>query len=206
MLSSLSYAILALLAGKPQSGYDISRQMKPPLGHTWQATHTQIYPELARLVKGKLVTVQRIDQGAGPPRRIHAITPAGRAELVRWAGRAPQARPLNDELVVKAYALRRVRGAAVAELMAKQIALHEHRLAALEQLAAARQSRATKTKELSASEFGEHAALRRAIGAEREVIAWCHWLAREVGTGPASLAGSAVRQAPARHSRAARTQ
>src|SRR5262245_19419672 len=103
VLSSLSYAILALLATKPQSGYDLARQMKPPLGFIWQAQHGQIYTELARLVKSRLVSLDRVENCSGPPRRVHSITRQGRAELSRWVVQAPPAKTTNDELVVKAY-------------------------------------------------------------------------------------------------------
>ena len=183
MLSSLSYAILALLAAKPQSGYDISRQMKPPLGVLWQAKHGQIYPELARLVKAGLVELSRVDARSGPPRRVHSITGSGRAELARWIVKAPQARPANDELVVKVYALRRVSADAAAALLRSQIEAHDHRLAALEHLHSALEARISRQSAFDSPSFGEYAALRRAIGVEREQAAWCRWLLEEVDAG-----------------------
>jgi DNA-binding PadR family transcriptional regulator len=117
----LSYAIMALLATKPQSGYDIARQMKPPLGLPWQAKHSQIYPELDRLVKAKLVEFVTVANKTGPPRKVHALTPAGRAELLRWVGESPRERSINDELVIKAYMLRRIPAATSVELVSEQI-------------------------------------------------------------------------------------
>ncbi|HKW73755.1 MAG TPA: PadR family transcriptional regulator [Candidatus Dormibacteraeota bacterium] len=180
MLSSLSYAILALLAAKPQSGYDLAREMKPPLGILWQAKHGQIYPELARLVKLGLVEVERIDTRSGPPRRVHAITSAGKAELAAWIVKSPQTRPANDEFVIKAYALRRVPAPSAEALLWEQLQSHERRLAALEQLFAATKARMPSRAAFESPRFGEYAALRRAIGFEREQAAWCRWLLDEV--------------------------
>lgn len=180
MLSSLSYAILALLASKPQSGYDIARQMKPPLGVLWRAQHGQIYPELARLVKVGLVELERIDTRSTRPRRVHAITAAGKTELARWIVKSPQARPANDEFVIKAYALRRVPPAAAASLLREHLETHERRLAALEQMLATLKSRMPNQSPYESPRFGEYAALRRAIGVEREQAAWCRWLLDEV--------------------------
>jgi DNA-binding PadR family transcriptional regulator len=180
VLSSLSYAILAMLASKPQSGYDIAREMKPPQGILWQAKHGQIYPELARLVKQGLVEVERIDARAGPPRRVHAITAAGKTELASWIVKSPQTRPANDEFVIKAYALRRVPAAAAESLLQEQLASHERRLAALEQLFEATKARISNRSAFESPRFGEYAALRRAIGFEREQAAWCRWLLDEV--------------------------
>jgi DNA-binding PadR family transcriptional regulator len=175
-LHSLSYAILALLAGKPQSGYDLSRQMKPPLGYMWQAKHGQIYPELSRLVAAGLVQFRRVDKKLGPPRRVHSITRAGKAELAKWVIAPPNPRPMNDELVVKAYALLRAQPKAAGELLAEQMQLHEHRLAALEQLSRAILTDTGSPSDLDATKFGEYATLRHAIGMERELLAWCRWL------------------------------
>ena len=198
MLSSLSYAILALLATKPQSGYDIARQMKPPLGFLWQARHGQIYPELARLVQEGLVDFERLDPRAGPPRRVHAITSAGRAELSKWVAIPPQPRPMNDELVVKAFALRKAKAASAIGLLKDQVKVHEHRLAALEQRAAAIEARDSGAPDPSSARFGEFAALRRGIGAERDYLAWCRWLQSQLDPEKVSTARSKGRSSAKR--------
>lgn len=181
MPSSLGYAILALLAVKPQSGYDISRQMKPPLGFVWQAKHGQIYPELAGLAAAGLVDFENADKSAGPPRRVHSITAAGRAALAEWVGETPHPKPMNDELVIKAYALGRVPATVAVNLLRDQLEAHEQRLGALEQLADARASRRQTKTRLDAEKFGELAALRKAIGSERDYVAWCRWMLGELG-------------------------
>ncbi len=202
VLSSLSYAILALLASKPQSGYDISRQMKPPLGFLWQARHGQIYPELARLVQEGYVDFERLDPRAGPPRRVHAITAEGRAELSKWVAIPPQPRPMNDELVVKAFALRKAKAGSAVELLKDQVKLHEHRLGALEQRAAAIESRDSGAPDPSSVRFGEYAALRRAIGSERDYLVWCRWLQQQLE--PARSTGRSKGRSPAKRSAARR--
>jgi PadR family transcriptional regulator AphA len=199
VLSSLSYAILAMLASKPQSGYDLARQMRPPLGFLWQAKHGQIYPELVKLVEIGLVKVERVDKSSGPPRRVHSITQKGRAELARWVVKAPQLRPMNDELVVKAYALRRVPRREASELLQEQIRVHEHRLAALEHLAAALGNTTAGSIDVDSLRFGEYAALRRAIGADREYVAWCRWLLAQL-----NLAEGPAKHGPSSGSRVAK--
>ncbi len=204
MLSSLSYAILALLAGKPQSGYDLARQMKPPLGMLWQAKHGQIYPELARLVASGFVDFERIDKRSGPPRRVHSITAKGRAELAGWVLESPQPRAMNDELVVKAYAIRRVPRRHAMAMLQAQIDLHQSRLAALEVMAQALNSRSSASVRVDSVRFGEYAAIRRAIGAEREYVAWCMWLTNELAPDKHSIAPTAGRRAAPKRSGVAR--
>jgi DNA-binding PadR family transcriptional regulator len=180
MQSSLGYAILALLSRKPQSGYDIARQMRPPLGFLWQARHGQIYPELAKLVKARLVAFEVLDGSVGPARKVHSITEKGRAELNRWVAQSPQDRPPNDELVIKAYALKGVPSAVSVPMLKSQVETHEARLATLEQLAAAISDRSGSEVRPSSTRFGDYAALRRAIGIEREYLGWCRWLMSEL--------------------------
>lgn len=178
--SSLGYAILALVAAKPQSGYDIARQMKPPLGFLWQAKHGQIYPELARLEAAGLVDFEELDQTVRPPRKVYAVTSAGRSALTVWIGHEPQERPSNDELVIKAFALRRVPASVTTKMLQAQIETHQSRLAALEQRTAGLEARRGSRLSIDSAQFGNYAALRRAIGLEREYIAWCGWLLSEV--------------------------
>src|SRR2546430_7211590 len=109
MPTSLGYAILALVASRPQSGYDIARQMKSPLGYFWQAKHSQIYPELARMQKSGLVAFTEVEQKTRPARKVYSVTDAGKTALTEWIAAPPQERPANDEIVVKAYSLARIR-------------------------------------------------------------------------------------------------
>jgi PadR family transcriptional regulator AphA len=180
MPSSLGYAILALVAAKAQSGYDIARQMKRPFGFFWQAKHGQIYPELARLKLAGLIVFEEIDHKIRPARKVYSVTSAGRAALATWIGQQPQDRAANDELVIKAYSLRRIASSAAITLLKTQIESHQSRLAALEQLAGAIEDRSNSSVRLDSPQFGNYAALRRAIGLEREHIAWCYWLHRKV--------------------------
>jgi DNA-binding PadR family transcriptional regulator len=50
--TTLGYAILGLLAREALSDYDLSSRMRARVGLFWQARHSQIYPELARLEEG----------------------------------------------------------------------------------------------------------------------------------------------------------
>ena len=180
MATSLGYAILALVATKPQTGYDIARQMKPPWGHFWQAKHSQIYPELARMQKRGLVEFTQIDQKARPARKVYSATEAGKAALADWVATPPQDRPLNDEIAIKAYSLGRISPAQSAALIREQMRTHDERLGVLEQRAAAMEIRRKSRTTRPGGRFGEYATLRRAIGIEREYLVWCRWLLSEI--------------------------
>lgn len=78
---SLRHAVLGLLARRPSTGYELTRTFDRSLRTSWQASHSQIYPELAKLEVAGLVEV--LKHGARRS-KTYAITTAGRAELRRW--------------------------------------------------------------------------------------------------------------------------
>ena len=46
---SLRHAVLGALADEPRNGYALVKHFGQSLGYAWSASHSQIYPELARL-------------------------------------------------------------------------------------------------------------------------------------------------------------
>lgn len=100
---SLPHAILTSLAERPGSGSELASRFDRSIGYFWQATHQQIYRELARLeargwVKGDLV------QGARGRKRRYDILASGLAELRRWLDEPVEPPPIRDELLVRVRA------------------------------------------------------------------------------------------------------
>ncbi len=78
---SLRHGLLDLLAGEPMSGYDLARYFNASMANVWPAQHSQIYPELAKLVADGLIA----QTGEGPRgRKVYQTTPAGLDELRSW--------------------------------------------------------------------------------------------------------------------------
>jgi PadR family transcriptional regulator, regulatory protein AphA len=78
---SLRHAVLGMLAVEPSTGYDLARRFDASISNAWHASHSQIYPELARLEEAGMVEVV----GEGPRRsRTFAVTAGGREELRSW--------------------------------------------------------------------------------------------------------------------------
>ena len=147
--------------------------MKPPLGYVWQAKHSQIYPELAKMERAGLVSFRQVEQKSRPARKVYSATGAGRAALSQWLRQEPQERPANHEIVVKAYSLASTSPSVASDLLRRQIRIHDARLGVLEQRAATLEA---GRKGLGNLPAGEYAALRRAVGMEREYISWCRWM------------------------------
>lgn len=101
---SLRYALLGLLAEGPASGYELTRRFQEGIGSfAWTAGHSQIYPELARLVADGLVEVV----AEGPRgRRDHAVTDPGREALRSWLmGPRAGGRTVRNEFVLRLFLL-----------------------------------------------------------------------------------------------------
>jgi DNA-binding PadR family transcriptional regulator len=81
---SLELVILGFLNYAPFTGYDLKKLMDQSTSHFWSADQSQIYRTLARLSEHDLARSETVPQEGRPDRKVYHITPAGRAELLRW--------------------------------------------------------------------------------------------------------------------------
>ncbi|MFD1887221.1 PadR family transcriptional regulator [Paenibacillus wenxiniae] len=100
----LKYAILGLLYRQEYSGYDITSQFKQEIGQFWSAKHSQIYPELRKLVDEGLIEFRTQIQGEKLEKKMYTITDSGRQQLLTWAAQ-PESLPETekDEFMLKMY-------------------------------------------------------------------------------------------------------
>ena len=97
---SLRYAILGLLARRPSTGYELTQTFDRSLRTSWQASHSQIYPELGKLERAGLVEV--VGRGARRS-KTYALTEPGREELRRWLVEAEPDRSQRSESGVRLF-------------------------------------------------------------------------------------------------------
>jgi DNA-binding PadR family transcriptional regulator len=83
---TLKYAILGLLCRCSMTGYDLSKEFKHGLLRYWNATHSQIYPELKKLVDENLVVFDVVAQGK-LEKKLYTLTQAGHGEFLSWLAR-----------------------------------------------------------------------------------------------------------------------
>lgn len=83
-MRTLKYAILGLLYRGPLTGYDIAREFDRALGYFWHAGHSQIYPEMRRLVNEGLVRYEVVIQGERMEKKLYTLTDAGREAFMEW--------------------------------------------------------------------------------------------------------------------------
>lgn len=84
-MRTLKYAILGLINREPMTGYDITREFNSnKLANFWYAKHSQVYPELSRLMEENLVTCEVVIQGEKLEKKLYSITESGREQLQEW--------------------------------------------------------------------------------------------------------------------------
>jgi DNA-binding PadR family transcriptional regulator len=99
---SLRHALLGALADEPRTGYGLLKHFQQSLAYAWPASHSQIYPELARLVDDGL-----IEQTASGPRgsKTYAVTQAGRDEIRRWLRETEPDRRVRSDAALRIFFL-----------------------------------------------------------------------------------------------------
>jgi DNA-binding PadR family transcriptional regulator len=176
--STLGYALLGLLARGAQSGYDLAQGLKDPVAFFWSASHSQIYPELARLEDLGLVQYTVVPQSDRPDKKVYALTNAGHSSLKTWLEGEQDVPKKRDELVLKAYSIWLSDPAAAARLMREHAHAHATQRAEFERrLARLEVQHGHELWQPGSPWFGVHAVLRRGIGFEREYAEWCEWVA-----------------------------
>lgn len=114
----VKHALLALLAERDLTGYELKLRFERVLGDFWQLNSGQVYSTLERMRRGGMV-MRRHPEGPAPPagrrtngdagddradvaRVVFAITPRGRRTLSQWiATPVARLRPVRDPLYVK---------------------------------------------------------------------------------------------------------
>ena len=107
---ALHHALLSLLAGGENYGYELKSAFERSVGPQWGPLNIgHLYQVLDRLKREGLIVVVRTEpQPRRPDRLIYAITAEGRDELERWLGTpSPPATGYRDDLYLKLVAAAR---------------------------------------------------------------------------------------------------
>ena len=99
-LTTTSYAILGLLAIRPWSTYELTKQMRRSLHHIWPRAESNVYAEPKRLVDSGLAKAETQTNGKRA-RTVYTITAEGRKALERWLVAESAPSRLESETLVK---------------------------------------------------------------------------------------------------------
>src|SRR5580658_1093902 len=101
--SSSTEVLLGLLEIEPMSGYDLGLSIRASVGHIWNESYGQIYPNLKKLAAGGFVGSKTERHKGKPDRRIYSITKKGRDRLAKWLTVPPQPEIPRNELLLKLF-------------------------------------------------------------------------------------------------------
>jgi PadR family transcriptional regulator AphA len=99
---SLRHALLGALADRPRTGYELLKHFEQSLAYAWPASHSQIYPELARLREAGLI--EQTESGARNS-KTYAVTDEGLAEVRRWLRETEPDRRVRSEAALRTFFL-----------------------------------------------------------------------------------------------------
>ena len=99
---ALRYALLGALADRPRTGYALLKHFEQSLAYAWPASHSQIYPELARLRDDGLI--EQTGSGARNS-KTYAVTDAGLAEIRRWLRETEPDRRVRSDALLRTFFL-----------------------------------------------------------------------------------------------------
>jgi DNA-binding PadR family transcriptional regulator len=99
---SLRYALLGSLADQPRTGYALLKHFEQSLAYAWPASHSQIYPELARLLEEGLI--EQTGTGARNS-KTYAVTEGGLEDIRRWLLETTPDRRVRSDAALRGFFL-----------------------------------------------------------------------------------------------------
>jgi len=101
--SSSMEVLLGLLTIQSMSGYDLGQTIRGSVGHFWNESYGQIYPNLKMLARDGFVKFKTERQKSKPDRNIYSITKKGQDRLAKWLAVPPQPEIPRNELLLKIF-------------------------------------------------------------------------------------------------------
>ncbi|MGH2703471.1 MAG: PadR family transcriptional regulator [Actinomycetota bacterium] len=100
--TTASYALLALLAVQPWSGYELTKQARRSLRYVWPSSEAHLYREQRRLVRLGWARVEK-ERAGRRSRNRYTITPAGRSALRAWLRTEPSGPVVQMEGLLRLF-------------------------------------------------------------------------------------------------------
>ncbi len=130
---SLRHALLGSLADQPRTGYALLKHFEQSLAYAWPASHSQIYPELARLLEDGLI--EQTETGARGS-KTYALTSRGLEEIRSWLLETEPDRRVRSEAALRTFFLWALEPEEAATLLERERAYWQEMLAELERIEA----------------------------------------------------------------------
>jgi DNA-binding PadR family transcriptional regulator len=160
-----------MLHETPATGYDLTKTFDERLRYFWQATHQQVYRELAGLLSDGFVKVAQVAQSDKPDKKVYRITRKGERALLEWLRAPPLHRPVNDEVLIRLLGGNLLGRVETIALLEREREHHKARLAEYQTIERKIFPAATIAK-MGPGERGKYLALRKGIQLEKARMEW----------------------------------
>ncbi|MHA6528800.1 PadR family transcriptional regulator [Paenibacillus sp. BAC0078] len=168
-MRTLKYAILGLLNKESMTGYDIGKEFGKDLGEFWNAKHSQIYPELKKLLDEGLIVYEIQISGEVLEKKLYSITEKGKKDFLQWLKKEEPIEPTpKDVFRLRMYFSNNLDVATRLQLLEHQLLQHQDRLAHLRK----NKERYDSMPPLDSDNFGDYLVLDGAILRETVTIQW----------------------------------
>lgn len=168
------YAMLAALAHRPRSGYDLNKWFDRSASHFCTAGYSSVYPALAMFEREGLVVHETVPGDRGPERKVYSVTGRGREALLGWAAEPASDPEVRDEQLVKALSYGMLTGGVARGLLEGARARHQEKLAYFEGLMRGLEESRGRGEISEEAYVGTKLTLMRGIGAEESYVRWCY--------------------------------
>ena len=174
---SIRYALLGLLAKKPQTGYDLFHTFKTQHIYFWSSTHSQVYKELGKMEEDDLTTFDVVYQEGSPNKKIYTITSKGERQLIQWLIHE-ESKPakIKDEFLIRASAFHVISKEEAINLVYK-MKKHNQNIVDGTQLW---KDQAFQTTPPPYDHIGDYLTAEFGIRYAKMYIEWCDWAIDEI--------------------------
>ena len=164
---SLPHALLIALIEDPRSGSELSSRFDRSIGLYWQASHQQIYRELARLEAAGWIEATPVERGRGRKKNYRVVA-AGRQALRRWVAAPRELEPYRSELMIRVHVEATIGPSGLATQIERRLEMHRARLTTYQRI----EKRAFSTPDPSRTEAISHLILKLGMMNESTWIDW----------------------------------
>lgn len=168
-MRTLKFAILGLLNRRPMTGYDIGKEFNFQLAEFWSAKHSQIYPELKKLVDEGLIIFDIEISGDVLEKKLYSITEKGKKEFLTWLAKdQPMEATPKNIFRLRMYFSNNLDISTRITLLEHQLEQHNDRLEFLY----SQIERYASVPPINSDDFGDYIVLESAIIREKGSIEW----------------------------------
>ena len=172
-MKTREYAMLAAIAHRPRSGYDLNKWFDQVASHFCTAGYSSVYPALARFEGEGLVVFYALPSDRGPERKVYSLTGEGLDVLLAWAAKPAGAPETRDEQLVKALAYGMLPQETTRGLLEEARHTHAQQLGYYEERARGLEERRARGEISEEAYIGTRLTLMRGITAEDSYVKWC---------------------------------